>query len=178
MTRLKVLDPARVTGPSKEMLDAIQKKMGRVPNIFRGMAHSPAVLGFYLAGSEALGRCSLSLQIREQIALAVAEASTCEYCVAAHAAIGKGAGLTETQVAAARRGEGSDPKAAGAVAFARKIVLARGDLSDADIANARKAGLDDGELAEALAVASFTLFTSYFNHLNGTEVDFPPAPKI
>jgi len=178
MSRLKILDPAKVTGPSKEMLDAIQKKMGRIPNIFRGMAHSPAVLGFYLGGAEALGKASLSPQIREQIALAVAQASSCDYCLAAHTAIGKGTGLTEDQMLAARRGTGTDAKATAAVVLARKIVQARGDLSDADIANARKAGLLDGELGEVVAVASFNLFTNYFNHLNGTENDFPPAPKL
>jgi uncharacterized peroxidase-related enzyme len=178
MSRLHVLEPARIPGPSKEMLDAIQKRMGKVPNIFRAMAHSPAVLGFYMAGAEALGRASLSPQIREQIALAVAEASSCGYCVSAHTAIGKGTGLTEDQMLAARRGTGTDPKATAAVVLARKIVQARGDLSDADIANARKAGLLDGELGEVVAVASFNLFTNYFNHLNGTENDFPPAPKL
>ena len=178
MSRLKVLDPAKVTGPSKEMVDAIQKKMGKVPNIFRGMAHSPAVLGFYLAGSEALGKSSLSPQVREQVALAVAQTSSCDYCLAAHSAIGKGAGLTDDQMLAARRGAGSDAKASAAVVLALKIVEARGDLSDSDIAHARKGGLDDGELAEVLAVACLNLYTNYFNHLNGTEVDFPPAPKV
>ena len=79
---------------------------------------------------------------------------------------------------AARKGVGTDPKSTAAVVLARKLVQARGDLSDADIANARKAGLNDGELAEVVAVSSINLFTNYFNHLNGTEVDFPPAPKM
>ncbi len=178
MSRLKVLDPAKVTGPSKEMLDAVQRKSGKVPNILRGMAHSPAVLGFYLAGSEALSKSSLDPKIREQLALAVAQSSSCDYCLAAHSAIGKGAGLTDDQMLAARRGTGTDPKATAAVVLARKLVQARGDLSDADIANARKSGLNDGELAEVVAISCFNLFTNYFNHLNGTEVDFPPAPKV
>jgi AhpD family alkylhydroperoxidase len=142
------------------------------------MAHSPAVLGFYLSGSEALGRSSLTPQVREQIALAVAQTSNCDYCLAAHSAIGKGAGLTDDQMLGARKGTGTDPKATAAVVLARKLVQARGDLSDADIANSRKAGLNDGELAEVVAVACLNLFTNYFNHLNGTEVDFPPAPKM
>jgi uncharacterized peroxidase-related enzyme len=178
MPRLKIVDPARATGPSKEMLDGIQRKMGKVPNIFRSMANSPAALGFYLGGSEALSKASLSPAIREQVALAVAQAGSCDYCLAAHTAIGRGAGLSDDQMLAARRGTGSDPRAAAAVVFARKLVHARGDLSDADVAAARKGGLDDGELAEVLAVVSLNLYTTYFNHMNGTEVDFPPAPKL
>lgn len=178
MSRLKSLDPAAASGPAKEMLDGIQRKMGRVPNIFRGMANSPAALGFYLGASEALGRASLPLPIREQIALAVAQASSCGYCVAAHTAIGRGAGLSDEQMLNARRGIGADPKAAAAVTLARKVVDARGDVSEADVAAARRGGLGDGEVAEVVAVVALNLYTSYFNHVNATEVDFPAAPRL
>ncbi len=178
MSRLKSIDPAKATGPAKEMLDGIQKKMGKVPNIFRAMANSPAALGVYLGASEALSRSSLSPAIREQVALAVAQVGSCDYCLAAHTVIGKGAGLTEEQTLAARKGTGTEPRATAAVVLARKIVQARGDLSDADIANARKAGLDDGQVAEVLAVTCLNIYTNYFNHLNGTDIDFPAAPKM
>ena len=177
MPRLKPLDPSRAAGPSKEMLDAVQKKLGKVPNVLRAMAHSPGVLGFYLAGSEALSKCALSPAVREQIALAVGQANGCDYCLAAHTAMGKAAGLDDEAMLAARRGVGTDPRATAAVVLARKIVQARGDLSDADVAHARKAGLDDAALGEVVAVTCFNVFTNYFNHLNGTDVDFPPAPK-
>lgn len=178
MSRLKPVDPARASGPAKEMLDAVQKKMGKVPNIVRGMANSPAALGFYLGAVEALSRASLGPAIREQIALAVSQAGSCEYCLAAHTVMGRGEGLTEEQTLAARRGIGTEPRATAAVVLSRKIVQARGDLTDADIANARKAGLNDGELAEVLAVTCLNIYTNYFNHANGTEIDFPAAPKL
>ena len=178
MSRLKPVDPARAAGPAKEMLDAVQKRLGRVPNTVRAMANSPAVLGFYLAGSESLGKASLGPVVREQIALAVGEVHHCDYCLAAHTVLGKGAGLTDDQAKAARRGTGTDPKATAAVVLARKMVQARGDVTDADVANARKAGLSDAELAEVAAVTCLNVFTNYFNHLNATEVDFPAAPKL
>lgn len=177
MPRLKSVDPARAEGPAREMLDAIQRKMGRVPAIFKGMAASPAVLQFYLQSSEALSKSSLPATIREQIALAVAQDSQCDYCLAAHTALGRMAGLSDDDMLAARHGKAKDPKAAAAVVLARKVAQARGDVTDADVAHARKAGLDDAGLAEVVAVTCFNLFTNYFNHLNGTEVDFPPAPK-
>jgi uncharacterized peroxidase-related enzyme len=178
MSRIKPVDPAKATGPAKEMLDAIQKKMGKVPNIFRAMANSPAALGVYLGAAEALSKASLSPAIREQVALTVAQVGSCDYCLAAHTVIGRGAGLTEEQTLAARKGTGTDPKATAALVLARKIVQARGDLSDADIANARKAGLNDGELTEVLAVTCLNIYTNYFNHVNGTDIDFPAAPKL
>ena len=178
MPRLKVAEPARAEGPAKEMLEAVQGKLGRVPNIFKGMAASPAVLGGYLAFSEALSKSSLPASVREQIALAVAQDNSCDYCLAAHSAIGRMQGLSEEDVSQARRGKARDRRAAAAVTLARKIVQARGDLTDADVAHARRDGLDDAALAEVVAVTSLNLFTNYFNHLNNTEVDFPPAPKM
>ena len=178
MPRLKSVDPVKAAGPAKDLLDAVQKKMGRVPNIFRAMAASPAALGAYLAFSEGLAKASLGVALREQISLAVSQSGNCDYCIAAHTALGRAAGLTDEQMLAARRGGGTDPRATAALALARKIVQTRGDVTDADVAHARKAGLDDAALVEVLAVTVQNLFTGYFNHMNGTESDFPPAPKL
>jgi len=177
MPRLKVVDPSRAEGPVKGMLDGVQAKMGRVPNIFKGMANSPAVLGAYFAFNEALGGATLPAAVREQIALAVAQDNACDYCLAAHTAMGRMQGLSDEDMAQARHGKARDRRAAAAVTLARKIAQARGDLTDADVAHARRDGLDDAALAEVVAVTCLNIFTNYFNHLNGTEVDFPPAPK-
>ena len=41
----------------------------------------------------------------------------------------------------------------------------------------RGAGYDDGQIAEIVANVALNLFTNYFNHVAGTEVDFPVAPE-
>ena len=45
----------------------------KVPNIFKAMANSPALLESYLGFSNGMGQSSLSAALREQIALAVAK---------------------------------------------------------------------------------------------------------
>ena len=48
MQRLQAIDPETATGPTKQLLDGVQKKLGFTPNIMRTMANSPAVLQGYL----------------------------------------------------------------------------------------------------------------------------------
>jgi len=37
----------------------------------------------------------------------------------------------------------------------------------------RNEGVSDGEIVEILAHIGLNLFTNYFNHVAGTEIDFP-----
>jgi AhpD family alkylhydroperoxidase len=128
--------------------------------------------GPYLSFSTALGGGALGAKLREQIALAVAEANGCEYCLAAHSTIGKMVGLSNADVVASRQGRSSDPKAAAALAFARAVLDRRGDVSDADLRAVREAGHGDGEIAEILAHVALNVFTNYFNRFARTNIDF------
>lgn len=47
MPRLKALDPESTSGKSKELFNAIQIKLGMVPNMMRTMGNSSAVLQGY-----------------------------------------------------------------------------------------------------------------------------------
>jgi alkylhydroperoxidase family enzyme len=80
MSRLPTIDPAQTTGKVKDLFSAVQAKLGLIPNMTRVMANSPAVLEGYLNFSGALGN-TLNAKLREQIALVVAEANSCEYCL-------------------------------------------------------------------------------------------------
>lgn len=177
MPRLTVIDPATATGPARELFDGPLK--GKHLNIFKGMANSPAALNFYVQASGALGSASLTAAEREIVQLAIAEANQCGYCLAAHTAIGKGAGLTEPQTVAARRGTVADNPRLDAIAkFALAIHEKKGFVSDDDLARFKAAGFDDGAVAEVVASYALALFTNYFNHVNETAVDFPAPPAI
>ena len=54
MQRIEALNPGNTPAASQVMLDAVQKKLGMVPNLFKTIAHSPAALQFYLQQGEAL----------------------------------------------------------------------------------------------------------------------------
>ena len=121
---------------------------------------------------------SLSAKLREQIALSVGESNQCGYCVAAHSAIGKGAGLSDGELNAARMGQSADPKDAAALKFASSIVEKRGHVSDSEVAAVKAAGYNDAQVIEILAVTVQNIFTNYVNHVAQTAVDFPAAPAL
>ena len=56
------------------------------------------MLDGYLHLSGALGKGKLPAKAREQLALAVAQENGCDYCLAAHSAIGKMVGLSADQI--------------------------------------------------------------------------------
>ena len=160
------------------LLDSVQKKLGIVPNLVATMANSPAVANAYLGFSQALSTGTLPARLREQLALVVGETNGCQYCVAAHTALGKGAGLSEGETCDARRAVAADDKERAALEFARTIVTDRGHVSDDDVDDVRQAGYTDGEIGEIVAHVALNIFTNYFNHVAGTEVDFPAVPEL
>ena len=173
MSRLTPIDPAQAEGKAKALLDGVQTALGTTPNLIRTLAHSPAALQAYLDLGKALGGGSLDAKTREAIALTVAGENGCDYCASAHTAIGRHLGVAATELAENLEGRSGDAKVAAILGFARALVAKRGWVSDADVGDAREAGVSDGEIAEVVAVVAANIFSNYFNHVAGTEVDFP-----
>src|SRR6266849_8348666 len=107
MPRIKAVNPAEATGKTKQLLDAVQSKLGITPNLMRTLAASPAALEGYLNFSGALAGGLLDAKLREQIALVVAQADSCEYCLSAHTAIGKLVGLSDADIVGSSEGQGT-----------------------------------------------------------------------
>ncbi|SET04721.1 uncharacterized peroxidase-related enzyme [Nitrosomonas marina] len=164
---------------SKGSLEAVNKLLGSVPNLFRIVANSPQTLEGYLGLNGALGKGSLSPQTRERIALAVAQINGCNYCLAAHSYLGTNlARLSKAEIEAARRGTSSDAKAAAAVSFAVKIARNRGAVSDSDLQAVRDAGYSDAEIVEIIGNVALNTLTNYINEVLGTEIDFPVVDTL
>lgn len=178
MSRLNPIAPEDATGRAGELLGLVKQKLGLVPNMARAMANAPSVLEGYLLLGGALSKGALPPKVREQIALAVGEANGCEYCVSAHSAIGRSLGLTAEQIRDSRLGFAVDPKADALVRLSRKVVETRGLVSDEDLEAARDAGVDDSEIAEVVGHVALNVLTNYFNHLAGTDIDFPRAAPL
>ena len=108
-----------------------------------------------------------------RVSLAVAEANSCDYCLSAHTAIGRDAGLSDSDIAATREGRATDAKTAAIVRFARSLVDSRGHATDSELAALRAAGLTDGDIIEVVANTVVNIFTNYLNHVAGADIDFP-----
>ncbi|WP_204348372.1 carboxymuconolactone decarboxylase family protein, partial [Klebsiella pneumoniae] len=87
MSRLTIPTRDAVPEASKPIIDAVEKQLGVVPNMFRLIAASPAVLEGFTGNNGALAR-TLDVKTRERIALAVAQVNDCDYCLSAHTYLG------------------------------------------------------------------------------------------
>ena len=178
MSRLNPINQENANPQALEIVAAVKKALGIVPNMVATMAQSPAVANAYVGFSHALSQGSLSAKSRERLALVVAEENACDYCLAAHTFLGGKAGLSEQEILDNRRGASGEPKVAAALTFARKLVRSRGQVGDADVAALREHGFTEGEIAEIIANVVLNIFTNYFNIAAGVEVDFPKAPAL
>ncbi|CAL80279.1 conserved hypothetical protein; putative antioxydant protein [Bradyrhizobium sp. ORS 278] len=173
MPRIALVDTARAAPGVLATLSAVKAKIGMTPNLFSTFAQSAAVLNGYVAFSDALANGALSARQREIVALAVAQANGCEYCLAAHSLMGKGAGLSPDGLRKARQGTADDAVDAAVARFARRVLDSKGQVADSDLAAARAAGLDDGRLLEIIANVAINVLTNYTNNAAQTVVDFP-----
>jgi uncharacterized peroxidase-related enzyme len=171
--RIAAVNTAEATGKAKELLDGVQAKLGMTPNLMRTLASGPAALEAYLNFGAALGTGHLDAKFREQIALAVAQANSCAYCLSAHSAIGKMVGLKPDEIAASREAHSADEKRDAGLQFVQALVVQRGEVSDQAVTRVKAAGYSDGDIAEIVANVVVNIFTNYFNHVAQTEVDFP-----
>jgi uncharacterized peroxidase-related enzyme len=172
-SRLPLVSATDTPAGSRALLDAVHGAFGATPNMFRTVANSPAALQAMWGFFGALGGGAIPAKLGEQIAVAVADRNACEYCLAAHTALGRKAGASSAEMSAAQAGESADPATAAALRFALKLVELRGQVSAADVASLRTAGFDDGQIVEILAHVALNLFTNYVNVAFAVPVDFP-----
>jgi uncharacterized peroxidase-related enzyme len=173
MSRLTIPTRDDVPEASKPILDAVHRQLGVVPNMFRVLAQSPAALQGFAANNGSLTK-TLDVKTRERIALAVAQANGCDYCLSAHSYLGLNlAKISPEEVALNRMGGSGDAKANAAVNFAAKVVRERGHITEADIKAVRDAGFSDGQIVEILAVTAENIFTNLLNVVAETDIDFP-----
>jgi uncharacterized peroxidase-related enzyme len=126
-----------------------------------------------IALNGALGR-TLDVRTRERIAIAVAEATGCDYCLSVHSFLAANmAGLDADEIAANRAGHSLDARADAAVVFARAVVRTRGKVDGTDISAVKLAGFSDAQVIEIVANVAINVFTNLTNNVAQTDIDFP-----
>ena len=155
------------------MLTAVQNKLGMVPNFLAVLANSPDALKAFLGLHGIADAGTLEPQTRERIALVIAQGNACEYCVSAHTAIGRKAGLSGEEMEANRAGTSQDARAAAAVEFARALNDNLGDVTQAEFNGVREAGYSDAEIVEIITHVGMNILTNLIGKASRVEIDFP-----
>lgn len=178
MNAFPLVDPLNTSAERAELLGQIKQAFGVVPHMFRAVANSPAALQSMWGSFGALGQGKLPTRLTEQIAVAVADRNRCDYCLAAHTALGMKAGASAAEMAAAQAGQGTDARSTAALSFALQLVDRRGQIEPGELACLRDAGFDDDAIVEIIAHVALNLFTNYVNIALAVPVDFPPVKLL
>jgi AhpD family alkylhydroperoxidase len=172
---LALSPPSEATGLNKQLFDGLQSKLGLVPNLVQKLANSPAALTAYLGFGALLGEGKLTGRQREQIAVAVVNTNECDYCLSAHNLLGSLQGLTKPELEAPSgavcRVKGRE--GCGDPAFRRQGCERAGSPAHERSGDAARRRCSDEEIVEVIATVAMNIFTNYFNHIAGTEIDFP-----
>jgi AhpD family alkylhydroperoxidase len=167
----------QVSPANQALFDNLKKGLGRVPNLYATLAHSDHALGNYLAFQG--GKSSLSAKAREVINLVVSQVNSCEYCLAAHTAIGGMVGFTPEQILEIRRGRASfDARLDALARLVRSMASERGHADPALVQAFLDAGWTEGNLVDAIVVIGDKTVTNYLHGATKVPVDFPAAPAL
>jgi AhpD family alkylhydroperoxidase len=170
---MQIIQPIRMeeaAGSTLRLMESVSKDRGAIPNMIKSIAHSPQTLEGYLQFRRALAGGKIEPEVRERIALAVAQANHCDYSLAEHTALASRLGLTFEEIMASREGRAGDRRTSAALQFARNLVMRNGDCSTVEV---REAGYRDAEIVEMVALVALYVFENYFNSVAQTQLDFP-----
>jgi uncharacterized peroxidase-related enzyme len=170
-------DEAALSPQMQAYFARCREKLGLVPNVLRAHAFDEAKLSAFIGiyNDLMLAPSGLTKTEREMIAVAVSAENRCVYCLTAH-----GAALRELTgdpalaevIAQNWRAAPLPARQRAILAFAVKLTRAPAEMSEADRAALRDAGLSEREIWDTAAVAAF------FNMSNrlAAAVEMQPNP--
>ncbi|MCP5536638.1 MAG: carboxymuconolactone decarboxylase family protein [Akkermansiaceae bacterium] len=156
---------------SRPLLEGVKNKMGMVPNILGGMAVAPATLQAYIGLSGAFAQTSLSPAEQQVVALSISHVNGCDYCMAAHTTMAKGAGVAQEVVDAVRNGTALEPKLEALRTFALRMQESKGHLEAGELDAFLGAGYSEAQAYEVIVGIALKVITNYSNRLLNTPVD-------
>lgn len=177
MTTITVPTRDTVSAANQGMFDALKGQLGFVPNLYATFAYSENALGTYLALQSA--KSSLNAKAREVVNLVVSQVNECEYCLAAHTALGKMNGFTDNQILDLRAGAAPfDAKFDALARLTRSITVTRGHADQALVDAFFAAGWTKENLIDAIVLIGDKTVSNYLHATTRVPVDFPAAPTL
>lgn len=173
MARIPPLEPDNEPAELKPVFDQLRATRGRVPGMYRTLAHQPAILAAHRAYFHAaLDTGLLPRPFKEKIAWRVARLRGSEYSSASHRRYALKHGVAETELAAIDRGDYAllAPREAAALGFAEAMVRGRGSVDDAVYAVLSQ-HFKPAEIVEIAALTAIMELASTLGAVFGLEPD-------
>lgn len=177
VTRVAPVDPAQADPETARLLRARERRWGRSWNVTRTIANAPAVLAMMDTVWDCLGRTSLSVADRELIAMEMAVANGCHYCVPAHRYTARQEAKLDPETLAlldrVSLGEmlPDDGRLATMQRLVRRLLATRGKLTEEEYDGFRSAGVTPQQMIETIAEIAHCTVTNFTNRLAGTPLD-------
>ena len=177
MATFNVPTKETVSENNKAIFENLEKNLGFVPNLYATYAFSDTALGDYLALQNR--KSSLKAKEREIVNLVVSQINECEYCLAAHTALGKMNGFSDDQILEIRGGTASfDAKFDALAKFTRDITINRSKPSAEALDNFFAAGYTEENLVDTIIVIGDKIISNFIHGATQVPVDFPAAPAL
>lgn len=154
MERIHPIDPTDEPDELRAVFDELRRTRGRVPGMYRTLAHQPEILAAHRAYFRAaLDAGTLPRAFKEKIAFRVAQLRGSAYSSASHRRYALRHGVAASELAAIEVSDYStlDPSEQAALIFAEEVVRTRGRVSDA-VFEAVATHFSTGELVEIAAL--------------------------
>lgn len=179
MKTITVPAKEQVSTESQAIFEQIQKRIGRVPNLYATIGYSAhALKGMLDLEADLTASTIFTAKEREAINLMVSQVNACDYCLAAHTILATMRGFTKDETIAIRKGEVSDAKLATIILLARSIVQNKGAADSTLLNNFFDAGYNEAALMELIGLITARTFTNYVYAATAIPIDFPAAEKI
>jgi AhpD family alkylhydroperoxidase len=133
MARIALVSPEDEPADLRPTFDQLRTTRGRVPGMYRTLAHHPAILHAHRAYFHAaLDTGLLDRKFKEKIAFRVATLRGSDYSSASHRSYALRHGVSEAEIEIIRNGDYSTLAAPDriALAFADELVIGRGVVRD------------------------------------------------
>ena len=156
MPRIPMVSPESEPPELKAVFDQLRRTRGRVPGMYRTLAHHPAILAAHRAYfNAALDEGRLTRAYKERIVYRVVRECGSAYSTSTHRGYALKLGATEAELDAIERSDYSalDPRLATAVEFAATMVKHRGQVPD-ELVERMKSFYSNPEFIEIAALVA------------------------
>jgi len=174
MTTFKLHTLASAPVGSLPTLEAANKEMGFIPNLYAHLASSPVTLEAYKQLGALLEKSAFNPVEQQTLLLAISFENRCAYCVAAHSFIARNIVKADAAIIAALRGGQvlPDAKLNALANFVRAVVQERGWVADSnELKEFFAAGYTQQHALEVILGVAMKTISNYTNHLTETPLD-------
>ncbi len=171
ISSFSVPEIAEIPTDLREQIEAVQSKIGFVPNVFMALARRPEELRAFMAYHDAVmeSDSGLTKAEREMIVVATSGANDCTYCVIAHGAIlrlrSKAPQLSDQLAIDPAKADITDRQKA-MIAFALKLATSPAEVTSADQDRLRDHGFSDDDIWDIGAVTALFALSNRMAHLS------------